>query len=264
MDHVMHMMSKYSDHLEEMIEERTAKLVEEKKRSEEVLSWLLPKTVAESLKSGQIVEPESFASVTVFFSDIIGFTKIASESTPHQVVSLLNSLYTTFDTIIKKFDVYKVETIGDAYMVVSGIPIRNGIHHAGEICTMALHLLSSVLSFKIVHRPNKKMKLRIGIHSGPVVAGVVGHTMPRYCLFGETVSHASNMEASGFALRIHVSEECKQLLDELGGYHCIKKGEVTFHGQGTYMTYFLFGKDGFTNPLPSPHFADDSEMCEDV
>ncbi|XP_041371534.1 atrial natriuretic peptide receptor 1-like [Gigantopelta aegis] len=198
MDHVIHMMSKYSDHLEEMIEERTTELVEEKKRSEEVFCYLLPKAVSEILKSGKTVEPESFTCVTVFFSDVIGFTQIAAESTPHQVVGFLNSLYTLFDTIINKFDVYKLETIGDTYMVVSGIPIRNGIHHAGEICTMALHLLSSVLSFKIAHRPNKKVDLRIGIHSGPVVAGVVGHMMPRYCLFGETVTYASYMESSGF------------------------------------------------------------------
>ena len=90
-----------------------------------------------------------------------------------------------------------METIGDAYMVVSGLPIRNGSQHAREISTMALHILHSVETFKIRHEPNKRLLIRIGLHTGPVVAGVVGTTMPRYCLFGDTVNYASRMESSG-------------------------------------------------------------------
>ncbi|KAM4689890.1 atrial natriuretic peptide receptor 1-like [Rhinophrynus dorsalis] len=136
---------------------------------------------------------------------------MSAESTPMQVVTLLNDLYTCFDAIIDNFDVYKVETIGDAYMVVSGLPVRNGKLHTREIARMSLALLEAVKTFKIRHRPNTQLRLRIGIHTGPVCAGVVGLKMPRYCLFGDTVNTASRMESNGEALRIHISSATKEV-----------------------------------------------------
>ncbi|XP_076326549.1 receptor-type guanylate cyclase Gyc76C-like isoform X3 [Tachypleus tridentatus] len=241
MDNMMDMMEKYANNLEELVEERTAQLVEEKKKTEALLHRMLPKSVAEQLMRGEPVIPESFDAVTIYFSDIVGFTSMSAESSPMEVVTFLNDLYTVFDAIISHYNVYKVETIGDAYMVVSGLPIRNGDQHAGEIASMALELLDAIRSFRIRHRPNQTLKLRIGIHTGPVVAGVVGLTMPRYCLFGDTVNTASRMESNGEALKIHVSPQCKDFLDRLGGYIAEERGYVAMKGKGEIKTYWLLG-----------------------
>ncbi|XP_025936688.1 atrial natriuretic peptide receptor 1, partial [Apteryx rowi] len=166
LDNLLSRMEQYANNLEELVEERTQAYLEEKRKAEALLYQILPHSVAEQLKRGETVQAEAFESVTIYFSDIVGFTALSAESTPMQVVTLLNDLYTCFDAIIDNFDVYKVETIGDAYMVVSGLPVRNGKLHAREVARMSLALLDAVRSFKIRHRPQQQLKLRIGVHTG--------------------------------------------------------------------------------------------------
>uniref|UniRef100_A0AAQ5ZCU7 Guanylate cyclase n=1 Tax=Amphiprion ocellaris TaxID=80972 RepID=A0AAQ5ZCU7_AMPOC len=226
LNNLLSRMEQYANNLENLVEERTQAYLEEKRKAENLLYQILPHSVAEQLKRGETVQAEAFDSVTIYFSDIVGFTSMSAESTPLQVVTLLNDLYTCFDAIIDNFDVYKVETIGDAYMVVSGLPVRNGKLHAREIAGMSLALLEQVKTFKIRHRPNDQLRLRIGIHTGPVCAGVVGLKMPRYCLFGDTVNTASRMESNGEALKIHVSSATKEVLDEFGYFDLQLRGDV--------------------------------------
>ncbi|KAM7074304.1 atrial natriuretic peptide receptor 2-like isoform 1-T1 [Ciconia maguari] len=242
LDNLLSRMEQYANNLEKLVEERTQAYLEEKRKAENLLYQILPHSVAEQLKRGETVRAEAFDSVTIYFSDIVGFTALSAESTPMQVVTLLNDLYTCFDAIIDNFDVYKVETIGDAYMVVSGLPVRNGKLHAREIVRMALALLEAVKTFKIRHRPNDQLRLRIGIHTGPVCAGVVGLKMPRYCLFGDTVNTASRMESNGQALKIHVSSTTKEVLDEFGCFELELRGDVEMKGKGKMRTYWLLGE----------------------
>ena len=122
------------------------------------------------MKRGETPQPETFDSVSVFLCDIVGFTNLSSESTAHQIVDMLNMLYNMFDAKIDSWDVYKVETIGDAYMVASGVPDKN-THHAAEVSKMALDLLAKLVTFEVPHKPGYRLKMRMGIHSGSVVAG---------------------------------------------------------------------------------------------
>uniref|UniRef100_A0AAQ4QLT8 Guanylate cyclase n=1 Tax=Gasterosteus aculeatus aculeatus TaxID=481459 RepID=A0AAQ4QLT8_GASAC len=242
LNNLLSRMEQYANNLENLVEERTQAYLEEKRKAENLLYQILPHSVAEQLKRGETVQAEAFDSVTIYFSDIVGFTSMSAESTPLQVVTLLNDLYTCFDAIIDNFDVYKVETIGDAYMVVSGLPVRNGKLHAREIAGMSLALLEQVKTFKIRHRPNDQLRLRIGIHTGPVCAGVVGLKMPRYCLFGDTVNTASRMESNGEALKIHLSSATKEVLDEFGYFELQLRGDIEMKGKGKMRTYWLLGE----------------------
>ncbi|MBN3301442.1 GUC2F cyclase, partial [Amia calva] len=252
-DSMLRMLEQYSSNLEDLIRERTEELEVEKQKTDRLLTQMLPPSVANALKLGTPVEPEHFQEVTLYFSDIVGFTTISALSEPIEVVDLLNDLYTLFDAIIGSHDVYKVETIGDAYMVASGVPNRNGNRHAAEISNMSLDILHCIGAFKMRHMPDVKVKIRIGLHSGPCVAGVVGLTMPRYCLFGDTVNTASRMESTGLPYRIHLNQSTVDILRALKmGYKLENRGKTELKGKGVEDTFWLVGRDGYDKPLPTP------------
>lgn len=189
-------LQRYANGLESVVEERTRALMEESRRSEQLLLEILPPSVASELKRGNHVDPQLFEQVSVYFSDLVEFEQFSRRSTPMQLVKLLNWLYTTFDGVLEQFDVYKVETVGDAYMVASGVPKLNGQRHAEEICRFSMAMMKTVNTFKntdlfsMVERNHHNFDddtkpllcLRVGLHSGPCVAGVIGVKLPRYCL----------------------------------------------------------------------------------
>ena len=249
-DNLLNLLESYSTNLEMIVAERTKELEVNKARAEQLLSQMLPRKVTAELKLGRKVPPEIFPTATVFFSDIVDFAMICQESSPFQIVDFLNETYNAFDEVLDHYDVYKVETISDSYMVVSGVPESNGLKHASEISTMALDLMSTVTTFIIPHKPKATLQLRIGINSGPVVAGVVGILMPRYCLFGDTVNTASRMESSSQALHIQLSDTTADILDEMGGFELESRGKREVKGRGLMTTYWLWGKDGFNKPMP--------------
>ncbi|TMW52514.1 hypothetical protein DOY81_002415, partial [Sarcophaga bullata] len=223
--------------------QKAKELKREKRKSDSLLFQMLPPSVAMQLKQTQQVPAELYESVTVYFSDIVGFTEIAARCTPLEVVTFLNSIYRVFDERIECYDVYKVETIGDSYMVASGLPVKNGNKHISEIATMALDLLDASSFFKIP-RSIETLQIRCGVHTGPVVAGIVGTKMPRYCLFGDTVNTASRMESTGEAHKIHITEEMNQALMKVGGFKTEHRGLIDVKGKGLMSTYWLTCKDG--------------------
>ncbi|GCC36992.1 hypothetical protein chiPu_0015492 [Chiloscyllium punctatum] len=263
MDILIRRLQMYSKNLEHLVEERTALYKSERDRADQLNYMLLPKPVVISLKTTGQVEAELFEEVTIYFSDIVGFTTICKFSTPMEVVDMLNNMYKNFDHILDNHDVYKVETIGDAYMVASGLPKRNGNRHAVDIARMALDILDFMGSFELPHLPDLPIWIRIGVHSGPCAAGVVGTKMPRYCLFGDVVNTASRMESTGLPLRIHVNQSTISILKRTEcKFEYEMRGETYLKGRGTEVTYWLTGETDRNFRLPAPPSAENLQRLQ--
>uniref|UniRef100_A0A4X2LR14 guanylate cyclase n=1 Tax=Vombatus ursinus TaxID=29139 RepID=A0A4X2LR14_VOMUR len=209
----------------------------EKKKTETLLYAMLPEHIANQLKEGKKVAAGEFKTCTILFSDVVTFTNICAACEPIQIVNMLNSMYSKFDRLTNVHDVYKVETIGDAYMVVGGVPVPVE-NHAQRVANFALGMR---ISAREVMNPvtGEPIQIRVGIHTGPVLAGVVGDKMPRYCLFGDTVNTASRMESHGLPNKVHLSPTAYRYALENRGFEIVERGEIEVKGKGKMTTYFL-------------------------
>ncbi|XP_059183999.1 guanylate cyclase soluble subunit beta-2 [Centropristis striata] len=224
----------------------------EKEKTETLLYAMLPRHIANQLKDGKSVKAGEFEECTILFSDVVTFTNICAACEPIDIVHMLNSMYSKFDRLTNVHDIYKVETIGDAYMVVGGVPVPTE-SHAHRVANFAL---SMRIAAREVTNPvtGEPIQIRVGIHTGPVLAGVVGEKMPRYCLFGDTVNTASRMESHGLPDHIHLSTTTYSKLKD-AGFNIKERGQIEVKGKGLMTTYFLLG-----NPLVS----EDSIMGREV
>lgn len=223
--------------LEAEIKERKIieiELEKQRRRSDDLLFSILPRPIAELLKQRQQTIASSFDNVTVLFADLVSFTPLAAKMPPIELVRMLNDIFSIFDRLVEKFEVEKVKTIGDAYMVVGGLPkVRSD--HGVAVAALALEMKRSLQYFR--SPLGSPLQLRMGIHSGPVVAGVIGTKKFSYDLWGDTVNLASRMESQGEPGRIQLTEATYQLIRHR--FPCDRRGVIEAKGLGEVMTYWL-------------------------
>jgi adenylate cyclase len=222
------------------------KLEVERERTEKLLLNILPGPIAERLKQERNTIADQFAEATVLFADVVGFTQLSAKISAAEVVVLLNQLFSMFDQLAEKHGAEKIKTIGDAYMVVAGLPIPRS-DHAQAIANLAMDMQQAVAHFNAEY--NQSFSIRIGINSGPVVAGVIGLKRFIYDLWGDTVNIASRMESHGLPGGIQVSEVTYKCLKEQ--YLFQKRGVIEVKGKGEMTTYLLISKQSLST-VPSP------------
>ena len=219
-----------------LIDRQVLAVAAEKARAEELLLNVLPSSIAERLKRGQRPIADGFPRVSVLFADIVGFTKMSERVTPVELVDRLNRMFSSFDDLADKLKLEKIKTIGDAYMVAGGLHSHE-YDHAQTIAEMALAMQRRALDFS--REFGESLSIRIGIHTGPVVAGVIGKRKFIYDVWGDTVNTASRMESHGEPGTVHVTDETRQLLKEM--YVLTPRGEIDVKGKGLMRTWFLVG-----------------------
>jgi len=211
-----------------------ARLQIERQRAEQLLLNVLPKAIAEQLKQNPRSLAEQFEDATILFADIVGFTPLSAQMGAIELVEFLNDIFSTFDQLTERFHLEKIKTIGDAYMVVGGVPEPQA-GHAEAIAAMALDMLTILAAFN--ERTGETLSLRIGIHSGSVVAGVIGIKKFTYDLWGDTVNLASRMESQGISGKIQVSSTTYELIKDR--FELVARETIMVKGKGAMQTYFL-------------------------
>ena len=206
----------------------------EQEKSDKLLLNILPESIAKRLKNGESLIADDFEDSTVLFADLAGFTKLSSTISATDVVMQLNSIFSLFDGLLIKYSLEKIKTIGDCYMLVGGLP-KPDKNHADSVARMALEMLDTME--QINTKTDQSLKVRIGINSGPVAAGVIGREKFIYDLWGDTVNVASRMETFGSNSKIHVSSNTYLQLKDY--YNFTKRDKINIPGKGTMQSYFL-------------------------
>jgi len=209
----------------------------EQKKTEELLLNVLPASIATRLIAGDKVIAESFPDVTILFADLVNFTQLSSHISPEELVSILNEIFSEFDLLAEKHGLEKIKTIGDAYMVVGGLPIHRA-DHAQAVANMALDMREQIE--RISNHSKEPLSIRIGINTGPVVAGVIGIKKFIYDLWGDTVNVASRMESQGLPDQIHVTIATYQALNK--EYLFQARDKIQVKGKGEMQTYLLLNR----------------------
>ena len=214
------------------------KISKARKRSDELLLNILPEEVAEELKAKGEAEAKQFDEVTVLFTDFKGFTQLSEKLTPKELVREINECFSAFDHIMQKHGVEKIKTIGDAYMAAGGLPTSNTTH-ANDVVLAALEIQQFMHEHKATKESSGQLffEIRIGVHTGPVVAGIVGVKKFAYDIWGDTVNTASRMESSGEAGKVNISGTTYELVKDK--FNCKHRGKITAKGKGEMDMYFV-------------------------
>ena len=215
-------------------------LNQERRKSDQLLRNVLPESIALELKQTERVQPVDYESTTVLFTDFVGFTQIAENFTPQELVGELDTCFREFDQIASKHNLEKIKTIGDAYMAVGGVPVANQTH-AVDCVLAALEIRQLIVGLREKEMAESRpyWEIRVGIHSGDLVAGVVGQEKFSYDVWGDTVNTASRLESSGAAGRVNISGATYKLVQEF--FECEFRGQVAAKHKGEIDMYFVNG-----------------------
>jgi PAS domain S-box-containing protein len=212
-------------------------LQQEKETSERLLLNILPECISGRLKQNTSIIADGIASSTILFSDIVGFTTMSEQMSPEQLIILLNTIFTEFDNLVETHELEKIKTIGDAYMIASGVPVARD-DHAAAIAELALEMKN--IMTELNRDSGIPLDIRIGVNSGPVIAGVIGKKKFAYDLWGDTVNTAARMESHGIPGEIQITEATYKMLK--GKYVCEERGIIEVKGKGPMKTYLLKGR----------------------
>ena len=211
-------------------------LVDEQEKSEKLLLNVLPKEVAVQLKDKPRTVAQYYEAASVLFCDAVGFTPLSAENTPQEMLELLNEIFSHFDALAARSGIEKISTIGDSYLVAAGVPLPRA-DHAQAVAELALEMNAYIRDFP--RQNGRPLAFRVGINSGPLVAGVIGCTKFHYDIWGDTVNTASRMESQGVPGKIQITRATYELIK--ADYHCSYRGVVDVKGKGPMETWFLEG-----------------------